>query len=61
MLNYNTNDMKHCEYIEAMRKVYSAPPPQSETSCDGYRNKYTGTPSHVCKKCAWFKEDREDV
>ena len=44
--------MKHCEYIEAMRKVYSAPPPQSETSCDGYRNKYTGTPSHVCKKCA---------
>lgn len=47
-------ELSKCEYIEEMRKAYFRPPKQTETSCNGYRNKYTNAPSRVCKSCKWF-------
>ena len=54
-LEYDTSDMKKCEYIEAMRKVYFEPPEQKE-KCKGYRNKYTGQISLICAGCVWIDE-----
>lgn len=52
----NSNELHKCEYIEAMRKVYFEPPKQNNSICTGYKNKYTGTASKVCKRCKWYSE-----
>lgn len=52
--------LNKCEYIEEMRKTYFRPPKQTERTCDGYRNRYTGGASHVCEQCEWFSGNQGD-
>lgn len=52
---YDTSDMKRCEYIEAMKKVYFKPPIQLNGKCEGYRGS-TGKLSIICKNCSNKKE-----
>lgn len=54
-LNYDKANMETCEYIEAMRKVYFPPPKQSNGKCDGFKNKYNGNVSNVCRDCNYLK------
>lgn len=60
MQEYNISNMEKCEYIEAMKKVYCKPPEQKENKCMGFRNKYNGDVSLVCKKCKHWS-DKIDV
>ena len=55
-MNYKTDNMKKCEYIDVMRKAYVKDPKQGE-KCEGYKNKYTCGISLVCKECKNFKGD----
>lgn len=55
-IEYDTSDMEKCEYIEAMRKVYSAPPEQINGKCKGYKNRHNGNISKVCGKCMHFEK-----
>lgn len=50
-MNYDIKDMTKCEYIQAMAKAYAKPPKQTETTCAGYRNKYSGALSKICADC----------
>lgn len=54
-------DMKKCEHIDSMVKVYSKPPKQTDTSCEGFRNPYTGKSSHKCARCECFIGIQEQV
>lgn len=52
-INYKTDNMKKCEYIEAMKKTYFEAPVQNE-KCEGFKNRYTGDVSLVCAICKNF-------
>lgn len=52
-------ELNGCECIKLMAGAYFQPPKQSETSCCGYRNPYTGKPSHVCNGCKWFSDNQD--
>lgn len=54
MLNYKTDNMEKCEYMELMLKTFFQRPKQENGKCEGYRNRYTREPSTVCKRCNHF-------
>lgn len=53
-------ELNKCEFIKEMRKAYFPPPKQTEKSCYGYRNQYTGDASLVCDACQWFSNNGGD-
>lgn len=62
-MNYNlpveAGRLNTCEFIKVMMGAHFHPPEQTDTSCKGYRNPYTGQPSLVCGECRWFSGAEE--
>lgn len=62
MQKYNISTMEKCEYVEAMKKVYCNPPEQKNGKCAGFKNKYNGAISTICKDCEhWNNEVKNEV
>lgn len=53
-------ELNQCEFIEEMQKAHFQIPKQTEKSCEGYRNQYTGDASLVCGICKWFSDNKGD-
>lgn len=54
---YNVLSIQKCEYIAAMQKIYAKPPKQTAEVCHGFKNKYSGAPSLICRQCPYWEEN----